>query len=121
MTFLKGKELRKNRSKIKTKARNKSRKFIIGVRRTNKNIYVYLKSLNGVVIESFSSQLLSDGERKKLTGMELSTLVGNKFADKCKKNTNLKDQTFIFEKGPYKYFGRVRNIADSCREAGILL
>ncbi|MFT4717984.1 MAG: large subunit ribosomal protein L18 [Rickettsiales bacterium] len=121
MTFLQGKELRKNRSRTKIKVRNKSNRSIVAVRRTNKNIYVYLKSLDGGVIESFSSKLISDSDRKKLSGLELASLVGGKFAEKCKKNIQLKDQKFIFEKGAYKYFGRVKNIAESCREAGILL
>jgi len=121
MTFLQGKDLRKNRSKVKLKARNKSNRSIIAVKRSNKNLYVYLKSLDGVVIESFSSKLISDTDRKKLTGLEIATLVGDKFAEKCKKNNNLKDQTFVFEKGAYKYFGRVKNVAEACRKAGILL
>lgn len=121
MSFLKGKELRKNRSKTKLGSNNKSNRLTIAVRRTNKNIYVILKSLNGLVIESFSSKLLSDADRKKLSGLEIASIVGTKFAEKCKKNANFKDQKFIFDKGAYKYFGRVKNIAESCRKAGILL
>jgi ribosomal protein L18 len=121
MTFLQGQDLRKKRSKIKLKARNKSKRSIIAVKRSNKNIYVYLKSVDGLVIESFSSKSISDSDKKKLTGLEIATLVGNKFAEKCKKNDNLKDKTFIFEKGAYKYFGRVKNVAQACRDAGILL
>ena len=121
MTFLQGKNLRQNRSKIKVNARNKSNRSIIAVKRSNKNISVYLKSLEGLVIESYSSQAISVDEKKKLTGLEIATLVGDKFAEKCKNNTKLKDQIFVFEKGAYKYFGRVKNIAESCRKAGILL
>mgnify|MGYP000677900187 CR=1 FL=1 len=73
MTFLKGKELRKNRSRTKIKVRNKSNRSIVAVKRTNKNIYVYLKSLEGAVIESFSSKLISDSDRKKLSGLKHKT------------------------------------------------
>ena len=121
MTFLQGKDLRKKRSKRKVQARNKSQRLTIAVRRSNTNIYVYLKSLEGIVIESFSSGLLSDSDRKKMSGLEIASLVGSKFAEKCKKNADLKDKKFIFDKGAYKYFGRVKNVEESCREAGILL
>lgn len=131
MSFPIGKKLRIARSKAKVNSRNKLNRLKISVKKTNKHIYVRLLNNSGNVVTSFFSTSLSKEDRTRLSGLELATLVGEKFAENCKNNTKLKDKLnkksidsenkFIFDKGSYKYFGRIKNVAESCRKSGILI
>ena len=53
---------------------------------------------------------------KKINGIEKAKLVGKKFAELCLKN-NIKE--VVFDKGAYIYHGRVKAMAEACREAGL--
>ncbi len=53
---------------------------------------------------------------KKISGLEKAKLVGNNFAELCLKN-NIKE--VVFDKGAYIYGGRVKAMAEACRESGL--
>ena len=55
-------------------------------------------------------------ETKKISGVEKAKLVGAEFAKLCLKN-NVKE--VVFDKGAYIYNGRVKAVAEACREAGL--
>jgi large subunit ribosomal protein L18 len=107
-------ERRKYRVRSNIAKNNKSNRPRIVVCRTNKNIYAQLISVEGKVLTSFST--LSFEENKKVSGMEKAKLVGVEFAKLCLKN-GIKE--VVFDKGAYIYNGRVKVVAEACREAGL--
>jgi large subunit ribosomal protein L18 len=93
---------------------NKSGRPRIVVARKNKNIYAQLLDLSGNVITSCSTLVIKDPSCK--TGMEKAKLVGKKFAEHClEKGFN----AVVFDKGAYVYNGRIKALAESCREHGL--
>jgi large subunit ribosomal protein L18 len=109
-------EKRQLRVRSNIKKRNKNQRPKISVFRSNKNIYVQLIDISGKVLHSFSSVLLEEKELKNVKGIDIAKLVGKKFAKIC---VDAGISTVVFDKGPYLYSGRVKAVADSCREAGL--
>lgn len=107
-------ERRKYRVKGNIAKRNKSLRPKITVFRSNKNIYAQLVSVEGKVLQSFST--LSFEDDKKANGIEKAKMVGKAFAELCLKDGITK---VVFDKGAYVYNGRVKALAESCREAGL--
>lgn len=105
---------RKHRTRNKIAKSNKSGRPRASVHRTNTNIYVQLFDNNSKVLHSFSTLNLK--ENKKISGLEKAKLVGKEFAQLCLKG-GVKE--IIFDKGAYVYGGRVKALADSCREVGL--
>ncbi len=93
---------------------NKSLRPRIVVSRSNKNIYAQLLDINGNVLGSYSTVNFS--ESKKVTGIEKAKIVGKEFAKICIEKGITK---VVFDKGAYSYSGRIKTIAESCREAGL--
>lgn len=106
-------ERRKFRVRNKIIANNKSQRPRICVSRSNKNLYAQLIQIDGNVACSFST--LSLDEAKK-TGIEKAREVGKGFAKVCLEK-GIKE--VVFDKGAYRYNGRVKALAEACREAGL--
>ena len=105
---------RKFRIRNSVIANNKSGRPRIVVARKNKNIYAQLLDLSGNVLASCSTLTVKDDNYK--TGMEKAKLVGIAFAKSCLE----KGFDFVvFDKGAYVYNGRIKALADSCREQGL--
>jgi large subunit ribosomal protein L18 len=105
---------RKFRIRNSVIANNKSGRPRIVVARKNKNIYAQLLDLSGNVLASCSTLTVKDDNYK--TGMEKAKLVGISFAKSCLE----KGFDFVvFDKGAYVYNGRIKVLADSCREQGL--
>lgn len=107
-------ERRKFRVRNKIVKNNKTNRPRIVVSRSNKNIYAQLIDVAGKVLSSFST--LNFEENKKISGVEKAKLVGAEFAKNCLK-TGVKE--VVFDKGAYIYSGRVKALAEACREAGL--
>jgi large subunit ribosomal protein L18 len=82
------------------------------VNRTNKNIYAQIVSIDGNVMAQSSSVLFDE----KISGVEKAKIVGKNIAELCKK---VDIDNIVFDKGAYNYNGRVKALADSCREFGL--
>lgn len=108
-------ERRKLRVRGKIAKNNKSLRPKIVVARSNKNICAQLVSVDGKVIASFST--LNFEENVKANGMEKAKMVGKEFGKLCLKNGA---KEVVFDKGAYVYNGRVKALAEACREAGLL-
>jgi len=105
---------RKFRIRNSVIANNKFGRPRIVVARKNKNIYAQLLDLSGNVLASCSTLTVKDDNYK--TGMEKAKLVGISFAKSCLE----KGFDFVvFDKGAYVYNGRIKALADSCREQGL--
>lgn len=107
-------ERRKFRVRNSIARNNKEERPRIVVTRSNKNIYAQLINGEGKVLAAFST--LSSEESKKASGIEKAKLVGKEFAKICVKSGITK---VVFDKGAYIYNGRVKVLADACREAGL--
>jgi large subunit ribosomal protein L18 len=103
---------RKVRVRNNVKKNNKSNRPRMVINRTNKNIYAQLVSVDGKVLLQFSSILFED----KISGIEKAKIVGKGIAELCKK-ANI--EKIVFDKGAYNYNGRVKALANACREFGL--
>lgn len=105
---------RKSRTNSNVKKNNKGNRPVISVFRSNKNIYAQLIDLEGKVLTSYST--LSFEKEDKISGTQKAKIVGKEFAKLCLKQ-GIKQ--VVFNKGAYNYNGRVRLLAEACREEGL--
>ncbi len=107
-------ERRKHRVRNKIVKNNKSLRPRIVVYRSNKNIYAQLIAVDGKTLKAFSTDNLE--KSVKATGLDKAKLVGKEFAKLCLKDGFVE---VVFDKGVYLYNGRVKALAEACREAGL--
>lgn len=115
-------------SEIKIKAqryqrrKNRTRKSILGkttrprltVARSNKHFYAQIiDDLNGKTLVSVHEKEI-DGV--KLTKSQKAAQLGKTIAEKA---LGLKISGIVFDKGAYRYHGRVKAFADTAREGGL--
>jgi large subunit ribosomal protein L18 len=103
---------RKVRVRNNVKKNNKSNRPRMVVNRTNKNIYAQIVSIDGNVLVQSSSILFDE----KISGVKKAQIVGKNIAELCKK---VDIDNIVFDKGAYNYNGRVKALADACREFGL--
>ena len=112
--------LRKNLNKKLRSSR--SRRHIFGtaieprlsIFRSNKYIHAQLiDDVTGKTIASSSTMGVKD---KKITKTAAAKAVGGEIGESAKK---LGVKKIAFHRGPYRYHGRVRAVAEGVREAGI--
>lgn len=83
------------------------------VKRSNANIFAQIIDLNGKVLAAFGSQALKGFKGNKT---EMSVEVGKKIGELAVKN---KVTTIVFDRGSYRFHGRVKALAEAVRAAGI--
>ena len=106
------------RNKIKTRIRSKvsgtAERPRMTVFRSNKQIYVQLvNDLEGKTIVAKSSRDIADAKGPK---SEIAAQVGKLIADAAK---SAGVETVVFDRNGYLYHGRVKQLADAAREAGL--
>jgi large subunit ribosomal protein L18 len=109
------KRVQRNRSALRRKSPDKVR---LSVFRSSKNIYAQLiDDSKGYTVVSASS-LEKDLRSALKTGGDKSAaeVVGKLVAERALEN-GLKE--VVFDRGAYRYHGRVKALADSAREAGL--
>ncbi len=114
----------KTRDLARKKRQQRIRKKIFGtakiprlvVFRSLNNIYGQLiDDIKGRIIISVSS-LEAEIKKKKLKKMENSKVAGKLLAQKAKEKGI---KRIVFDRGGYKFHGRVKALADSAREEGL--
>ena len=106
---------RKIRNRKRLKKFNKIGKFRISVFKTSKNISAQIiddKSMKTVVSASSIEKDVAKNKKK----MELSNIIGEMLAKRAK---DLKIDKVYFDRGGYKYHGRIKAFADSLRKNGL--
>ena len=90
----------------------------LSVYRSSKNIYVqFIDDVNGVTLASCST--LEKGVKGEIAGktkVEASKIVGKLAGERAKEKGIA---AVVFDRGGYRYTGRVKAIADGAREAGL--
>ena len=82
------------------------------VNRSNTHIFAQIIDLSGKVLAAFGSHAL----KSKTNKTEMSVEVGKKLGEIAKKN-NVSE--VVFDRGSYRYHGRVKALAEAVRAAGI--
>ena len=91
-------------------------RFRLSISRSSKNISAQIiDDINNVtLVSATSNEILIKSEKKKKS--ELSMVVAEKIAEKAKeKNIN----KIYFDRGIYKYHGRIKIFAETLRKKGI--
>lgn len=106
-------EKRKHRVRSQVKARTDRPRLV--VTRTNLHIYAQVIDQTGKTIAS-SSDAMADQEISGKTKSERAEWVGTDIAAKAQK---AKVDRVAFDRGHYKYHGRVKALAEAARNAGL--
>ena len=89
----------------------------VAVFRSNKQIYAQvIDDLRGITILSASSKEKEVASKKGIKKIEQAAFVGKLLAAKCKEKGI---ENVHFDRGGYKYHGRVKSLADAAREGGL--
>jgi len=109
------------RQRIKLRIRKKINGTAVAPRmavyRSNKQIYAQvIDDLKGETLLSASSREKDIASQTGIKKIEQAKLVGKLLAAKCKEKGI--DQV-VFDRGGYKYHGRVKSLADAAREGGL--
>ena|SRR5688572_23606833 len=113
----KSKKIRKMRraARIRGKIEAASNAPRLTVFRSNKHIYAQvIDDTKGKTLVSVSEKEI---EAAKVTRIERAKAVGQKLAEKAIKE---KVKKVVFDKGSYKYHGRVKALADGARDGGLV-
>ena len=104
------------RRRTRVKIRGTAERPRLAVFRSNKQIYAQLiDDDKGVTLASCSSRI-KDLNLQPLSKTEQSTAVGKKLAEIAKGKGI---EAVIFDRGGYKYHGRVKALAEGAREGGL--
>ena len=105
---------RKNRSRAKVKAVGRPR---LSVFRSNKYIYAQIIDEKGKTLASLSSKDLPKKLKETAkTKTQEAQALGEEIAVLSKKKKVLK---VVFDRGAYKYHGRVKALAEGARKGGL--
>ena len=117
---------KKTRSEMRKRRHIRVRKKVAGTSdRPRLNVFRSLNQIYAQVIDDTSGVTMVSvstldskvkPKAKKLTKTEQARLVGEEIAKRAKK-AGVKE--VIFDRGGYKYHGRVKALADAAREAGL--
>lgn len=102
---------------VRSKLHGTANKPRLNVFRSNQHIYVQaIDDDKGETLAAASDAGEDAAEKYKGTKLEKAQQVAQDFAKKLKKK---KIKQLVFDRGPYKYHGRVKQIAETLREQGI--
>ena len=104
---------RKNRVRFKVKKVNKGKPRLT-VFRSSKNIYAQVIDDNKRVTLASASSVEKNMEKKPKK--ELSEIVGKLIAERCIEKGC---KEVFFDRGKYKYHGRVKQLAESAKSGGL--
>lgn len=103
----------RRRNKIKVKIQGVAKRPRLSVFRSNREIYLQLiDDDKRITLVSARSSEIKKKDKKTVISFELGKLIAAKAADK-------KIKEVVFDRGGYKYHGRVKMIADGAREGGL--
>ncbi|MCS7184125.1 MAG: 50S ribosomal protein L18 [Patescibacteria group bacterium] len=102
------------KARIRAKVRGTNERPRISVFRSNKNIY--LQAINDEIGHTLVYSSSLEFKDKKLTGKEKAKKASELLAERLLK---LGIKKIVFDRGGYKYHGRIKIIAETLRERGL--
>jgi len=112
-TLNKQRKLRRQR-RVRAKISGTAKKPRLCVFRSNNHIYVQL--IDDVLKKTILSASDEKLKRGKKTKVVLAKEIGKTIAEK---SLEKKIEKVVFDRGPYKYHGRIKAVAEGAREAGL--
>ena len=114
---LKKKNIKKLRIRNKLKRSNPNNRFRLSVKRSSKNISAQIIDDNkNITLLSVTSTAKDIKSLKKNNKIEMSKVVAEKLAKKAQEKNISK---IYFDRGIYKYHGRVKIFAETLRKNGL--
>jgi large subunit ribosomal protein L18 len=102
--------------KVRYKISGTDKKPRVSVFKSNKGMYIQLiNDLNSQTILSVNSKEIKKSKDKKV---DIAFKAGKLLAEKALKK---KIKEVVFDRGPYRYHGRIKAVADGAREGGLIL
>lgn len=107
--------IRKRRIRVKISGRPDMPR--LSVFRSNKHIQAQIiDDTNGITLVHASSEEAKMVPKKVTNKMEISELVGGKLGERAIKKGI---KSVVFDRGGYKYHGRVKKLAEGARSKGV--
>ncbi len=114
--LLKVKRMQRRRKRTRLKVRGTAERPRLSVFRSNRHIYAQLiDDVAGCTLAA-ASTLSKDLRGLDKKGKEAAEMVGLLLARKAKEKGI---ETCVFDRGPYKYHGRVKALAEGARKGGL--
>jgi len=115
--------MKKINNKIKRKLRNRNKLKKVNVNRFRVSVSKSLNNLSAQIIDDVQKKTLvsvssieKDIKAKKVKKMEKSTIIGELLAKRAKEKNILE---VYFDRGEYRYHGRVKTFAETLRKNGM--
>ena len=115
--------MKKINNKLKRKLKNKKKLKNVNRNRLRVSVSKSLKNLSAQIIDDKAKKTLVSAssiekeiKAKKVKKMEKSTLIGEILAKRAKEK---KISEVYFDRGEYKYHGRIKNFAETLRKNGL--
>tara|TARA_Y200000002_G_scaffold143124_1_gene118276 strand:+ start:375 stop:728 length:354 start_codon:yes stop_codon:yes gene_type:complete len=115
--------MKKINNKIKRQLRNRKRLKKVNVNRYRISVSKSLNNLSAQIIDDIQKKTLVSAssiekeiKTKKVKKMDKSSLIGEILAKRAKEK-NISN--VYFDRGSYKYHGRVKNFAETLRKNGL--
>lgn len=119
MNKTKSKDGRVARRKERTRAKIKgtAERPRLSVFRSNKHIYAQLiDDTKSASLLSVSDKKIAENKKKGKKKKDVAQMIGEVIAEKAKKK---KIEKVVFDRGAYKYHGRVKAVAEGARKGGL--
>lgn len=116
MSRRKLKQLKRERRKIKIRAKIKGTAEVprLSVFRSNKGMFLQLiDDSAGKTLLSVSAKDIKKKDAKTAVSFELGKLIAKKAKEK-------EVEKIVFDRGGYKYHGRIKAVAEGAREGGLI-
>jgi large subunit ribosomal protein L18 len=104
----------RRRRRVRAKVRGTAERPRLSVFRSNRGIGAQL--IDDVAGHTVAAVNWTEGDLKSLKAMEQASKAGQLLAERAK---GAGVETVVFDRGGYRYHGRVKALADGAREAGL--
>jgi large subunit ribosomal protein L18 len=104
----------KRRRRVRAKVRGSAERPRISVFRSNRGIFAQL--IDDDAGRTIAAVSWTEAELRALSAMEQARQAGRLLADRARAADV---QSAVFDRGGYKYHGRVKALADGAREGGL--
>ena len=104
----------RRRRRVRAKVRGTAERPRLSVFRSNRGIGAQL--IDDVAGHTVAAVNWTEGDLKELKAMEQASKAGRLLAERAK---TAGVESVVFDRGGYRYHGRVKALADGAREAGL--